>query len=1062
MPLLVPSVFDFTTVFLSSTARDLAVYRAAVHEAISQLDGYRCIWMEDFGARDGTPAEVCQEQVARSDIFVGLIGHLYGSRPEQSEISYTQAEYEAAKEAGKPRLIFFAADDFPLPVGLRESDELFQRQLQFRESVKSERVLAFFKEPKHLAMEVSTALQNLQAHAGSRRGLARRAPHSSSGPDEASLRSAYLKRLIDQTGFLSLSGIDPAIVGGEQDARLSLQAVYTALLTLTPREEGAIAGHGAPPEQEPNRPGASPLSALELLNQNLRLVLLGDPGSGKSTFVNFVALCMAGEILRRPDANLKLLTSPLPADDESEGQTKTPNAPQPWEQGELLPVRIVLRDFAVLGLPELGERATSMSLWQFIERDLTEAGLSDFFPVLRRELLGGNGLVLLDGLDEVPEAERRREQIRQAIEDFSAVLGNSLVLLTSRIYAYQNPAWQLPGFEKGVLAPFSRGQINRFVSLWYDQMVALGRLRREEAQGRAELLRRAIFRSDRLIGLAERPLLLTLMASLHAWRGGSLPERREELYANAVELLLNFWERRRLTLDRSGIPILIQPSLAEWLRVDREEVRQVLNELAFEAHKAQPDLAGRADVDEGRLVARLLHLSRNPGADAVELLKYLSTRAGLLVERGSGIYTFPHRTFQEYLAACHLTGGSFPYEAAKLGREDPGRWREVILLAGAKARWGTESSVWTLANALCDEEPESPDVGPADDWGALLAGQVVAESADLARPVRANQRSLERFQRWLSFLLRRRVSAEERSAAHFPILERAAAGKALATLGDLRFDPELWYLPKEDFLGFVEIPAGAFRMGSHKTDDPQAYMDEGPSHEVCLPTFWMARYPVTVAQFQVFIRTSGYRPESFAFQEGPANHPVAQVTWDDSLAYCRWLGERLGELARERLGYGALWAALAAGHLAVALPSEAEWEKAARGTDARFYPWGEVSDPELANFDRTGLFERSSVGCFPGGASPYGCEEMSGNVWEWTRSLWGENPGTASFGYPYVAQDGRENLNAPTNVLRVLRGGGFLSRPWLVRCSSRYWFDPSLRSDDIGFRVMLSPPRSAV
>lgn len=868
-----------------------------------------------------------------------------------------------------------------------------------------------------------TQIDRIDIHLGE--GAAR------AGRDETSLRRAYLGRLIAQTEILPLGGIDPAAVASNQDPQLKLHAVYTALLTRSSRLEVGLA-------QRESREVT--LSALEQLDRYRTLVLLGDPGSGKSTFVNFVALCLAGEALGLPEANLALLTSPLPK--ERGGRD---GGPQPWRHGGLLPVRVVLRDFAAKGLPaESSEPATARCLWDFLERELEDAGHAGFFPILQAEILAGRGLVLLDGLDEVPEAQRRREQIRQAVQEFAMGVGESRVLVTSRTYAYQNQAWRLPGFEASILAPFSHGQIDRFVGLWYEQRVALGKITPEEAKGRGELLRRAIFASDRLLGLAERPLLLTLMASLHAWRGGSLPERREELYADAVELLLNTWERQRMRLDASGSPLLAEPSLAEWLKVDREAVRRVLEETAFKAHGAQPDLAGTADVDEGKLVTRLLHLNPERQEDAVKLVEYLRDRSGLLVERGEGVYTLPHRTFQEYLAACHLTGGSFPDEVAELGRKEPGRWREVVLLAGAKAARGAVSSVWSLAETLCPQEPLAPPRSGEDEWGALLAGQAVVESADLARVGKAHEPKLARLRQWMIALMR---------AEHFPAIERAVAGKALAMLGDLRFDPERWYLPAEPLLGFVEVPAGVFLMGSDKAEDPGAFKNELPRHEVTLSRYWMARYPVTVGQFRTFVEASGYPVEDVDSLEGAANQPVVNVSWEEAMAYCGWLNERLREVALERQGGGedasAPWADLAAERLRVSLPSEAEWEKAARGTDGRTYPWGRKADPNRANYDETGLLDRSIVGCFPGGASVYGCEEMSGNVWEWTRS--------AYRGYPYVSGEGRENAAVSPQVLRVLRGGAFDDSSRSVRCAYRIRLGPDDGLVFIGFRVVLSP-----
>lgn len=897
--------------------------------------------------------------------------------------------------------------------------------------------------------------------------------HNSPSQDAAPLRTAYLSHLFEQTGALYLGGVDPK-AADESEARLSLDAVYTALLTRTPeRQEGlAVMAPGGRPEREGRH-----LSALDQLNRHSRLVLLGDPGSGKSTFVNFVALCLAGEALQNPHANLNLLTTPLPKDDK-EGQDE--ESPQTWEHGALLPVRVVLRDFAARGLPDAGERATADHLWRFIQAELRTAALAGYAPHLRRELHCHGGLILLDGLDEVPEAHRRRTQIREAVEDFAAVFARCRILVTGRTYAYQQQDWKLTNFADTVLAPFSAGQIRRFVDRWYAHVAELRHLDGRDSQGRAEDLKRAIFDGDRLRGLAERPLLLTLMASLHAWRGGSLPEKREELYADAVNLLIDRWESQRMVRDAQGQVAVIQPSLAEWLQVDRDKVRNFLNELAFAGHAAQPDLAGTADVPEEKLVVGLLGLSRNPDVRPQRLVEYLSQRAGLLVPRGVGVYTFPHRTFQEYLAACHLTDHDFPDTLAELARRDPGRWREVALLAAAKTTRGTAAAIWLLVEALCFREPDDKHHDTADSWGALLAGQALLESANLDRVGERNQGKVDRVRRGLLHLMR---------GGDLPALERAGAGRVLAGLGDPR--PEVMTV---EGMEFCFMPAGPFWMG----EGNEQHLCRAVAHDC-----WIGRYPVTNAQFQAFVAAGGYGEKSYwpeaeqagfwrdgrfkgsydddwrgaALALGPpynlSNHPVVGVSWYEALAFTRWLTCHLRNIDKLSTGWQ------------IGLPSEAQWEKAARGglwipvqplitglgdlrlspkdgslelqenvLAKRAYPWGKEEDANRANYDKTQIGSTSGAGCFVSGASPHGAEELAGNVWEWCRSLYKA--------YPYDPADGRENLNASSSDNRVLRGGSFYYYGQDVRCAVRDWNYPGSRNWDYGFRVVASPSTSGL
>ena len=248
-------------------------------------------------------------------------------------------------------------------------------------------------------------------------------------------------------------------------------------------------------------------------------------------------------------------------------------------------------------------------------------------------------------------------------------------------------------------------------------------------------------------------------------------------------------------------------------------------------------------------------------------------------------------------------------------------------------------------------------------------------------------------------------------------------------------------------------------MGSDPEKDEYARKEEQPQHEVHLPRFYIARYPVTMAQFQEFVKASGPQSEDEGSLQRLSNHPVAYVTWYDALAYCEWLTERLREWEGTPEPLATL---LRQEGWRVTLPSEAEWEKAARGPstgsgDGRIYPWGDDFDPDKANTAETGIDGTSAVGCFPQGESPYHVLDMAGNVWERTRSLWGKDWKKPEFRYPYNPVDGRENLSAPNDVLRVLRGCAFWGGQRFARCAYRFKPYPELRYWSIGFRVVVLP-----
>lgn len=340
--------------------------------------------------------------------------------------------------------------------------------------------------------------------------------------------------------------------------------------------------------------------------------------------------------------------------------------------------------------------------------------------------------------------------------------------------------------------------------------------------------------------------------------------------------------------------------------------------------------------------------------------------------------------------------------------------------------------------------------GDVDDWASGSLQQLVREmlSGDPVRIQEAATRMREERDSSRPAALTELLSVIR--AATRPAAERASAGIALGLLGDPRFDDSVWSLPGDEQLGFVEIPAGPFAMGSLPTRDGNATELEQPQTEVDIPRFFMAKYPVTVAQFAAFVRDTRHQPASEEALSGILNHPVTNVSWLDAQAYCVWLTTQIQSSTTID---PAIKGALLRAGWCIRLPSEAEWEKAARGNDGRIYPWGDEFDPDRANCAETQLHGPVAVGCFPGGEGPWGLEDMSGNIWEWTRSAFNEYP------YPPPGPD-RQQIEVADDQgrrNRIGRGGSYDRQPGMTRCASRVKDQPDATFPYYGFRLSAGP-----
>jgi formylglycine-generating enzyme required for sulfatase activity len=497
---------------------------------------------------------------------------------------------------------------------------------------------------------------------------------------------------------------------------------------------------------------------------------------------------------------------------------------------------------------------------------------------------------------------------------------------------------------------------------------------------------------------------------------------------------------------------------------------------------------GRALVSEGTLYKTMRSYLGDAGLKV--FVRYCQHTNGLLMAEGvvrladapperppEPVYAFPHMSFEEYLTACYLQEMPRGMAQAAQLAADPA-WREVVRFLGECLCFGKRVSLYQaqeLLECLCPVREPMVDA----DWRRVwLAGELLQS----VRKEAATGQLREELDRRI--VLRLVKLLETPTALEKAPQDRAAAGRDLARLGDPRAGIGLYPpgvpgggVPQ---MAWVAIPGTHdLSLGEGMRPDPEfsseneAWPDQ--AEPLKIEAFYLAAYPVTVAQYRPFVEAGGYRQDRYWTEAGCRfrdkykiiapdawddprwsldNHPVIGVSWYEAVAYCRWLDERLHEAERVPVG------------LVLRLPTEAEWEWAARGPEGHRWPWGDEWQAGHCNGEEAKLGRTSAVGSFAAGASHVWrnlgakltaiepCQDtlfdMVGNVWEWCSTRWQDT-------YPLPDLDsewGRDYLEG--DEVRVLRGGAWWTDQAVCRGAARFRIFPVAGSSVGGFRCCVS------
>lgn len=836
---------------------------------------------------------------------------------------------------------------------------------------------------------------------------------------------------------------------------ISLFDVYTPLSVAT--EFGGAETRTARPVQL-----RIPVQDALAKTEARRVVILGDPGAGKSTLVDYLVADRANAWAVRPSAELEA------GADGSEGP----------------PVHVRLSEFAQ------HEDGIWSAVFESHRDGVPDRSLCDELEAL----LSAGGLIIFDGLDEVP-LEHVAGVVRSIVMT-SQSFPQAQILVTCRPYDYYlaTPNRQLPAtFAKLRLLPFSMDDMLGYVDRWYSALSELEFI--SNPLERKRNLQDSLRNSPALESLGGTPLLLALMALVHTTEG-ELPSARSVLYFRAVSHLL------------ADSPQWRRDFVSETIRPD--EIIAIAQAVAFEIHKRE---TSSSDAFVGLTIAEIESVvTANSAIENQSHAEYVRTRRsiearvmrmiqsnGLLVEQSAGKYHFSHRSLQEFLAGLYFLHGN-DYELAIQLAGVP-QWHEpFVLMAGYGGRDGY--SLFFLTQFI--EELSNAGDGDSSLERLLLAGEMLAE---IGRETLRGKRYEALVKPpgtttplWWRIVDRLFVAHDGVEACG----DNVRILRVLGRLGDPRFvSPDGTSVPTVERL--VELQPIELEIGDDEPERPPAksrLVETAPRRAVRIDQLHVATYPTTNAEYTEFIEAGGYsearwwtleglrwlsgdeafaetladttttwierdfgaelqtgkfrmedvlrdaadmsrpRTEPFYWRNArynQENQPVVGVNWWEANAYCAWLTDALYE--RKFLADGQR----------AHIPNEWQWERLARGADdLRPFPWGVDADTTTrahTRFDGLDLDAATPVGAFPLGRTVDGLLDVAGNVWEWTSSR--ALP-------PSPENDGhRHCVEGVVDV--VVRGGSWFSDVnGAVRCGYRGIDLPQNVYYDVGFRIVVS------